>query len=259
MTHPPSRCTVFLTLAAVFTTWICERCFAQNNNLTTDRPGAWRQNALNRTRGPKFLSKVEEVKKLLTDAEAYYDSGRYDLAFKKYEKVLNLDPYNVAARRGEERINLTKTHYGQEAYNETRSQQLWQVQKGWEEPVRPLGQTVAPITDAFTKDATGTARITHKLHTIIIPRIEFRDASVREAIEFVRQQAETNDPATEGRKGVDIVLRLTTLGRPAESVTAASATTPMSTTAGIAHDAAGSGASPASATTVGTPAEARIT
>lgn len=131
----------------------------------------------NRTRGPKFLSKVEEVKKLLTDAEGYYNSGRYDLAFKKYEQVLNLDPYNVAARRGEEKINLTKTHYGEEAYDETRSQQLWQVQKGWEEPVRPYGQTVAPITDAFTKDATGTARITHKLNTIIIPRIEFRDAS----------------------------------------------------------------------------------
>jgi general secretion pathway protein D len=131
----------------------------------------------NRTIGPKFLSKVEDVKKLLSDADGYYNSGRYDLAFKKYEQVLNLDPYNVAARRGEERINLTKTHYGEEAYNETRSQQLWQVQKGWEEPVRPYGQTVGAITDAFTKDATGTARITHKLNAIIIPRIEFRDAS----------------------------------------------------------------------------------
>src|ERR1044071_19477 len=235
MTRLPSCCTVFITLAAVFTIWICERCFAQNSSLT-DHSGAGRQNALKRTRGPKFLAKVEEVRKLLADAEGYYSSGRYDLAFKKYEQVLNLDPYNGAARRGEERINLTKMHYGQEAYNETRSQQLWQVQKGWEEPVRPFGQTVAPITDAFTKDATGTARITHKLNTIIIPRIEFRDASVREAIEFLRQQAEANDPGTEGRKGVDIVLRLTTLGRPAESVPASSATTPTSAAAGVPHE-----------------------
>lgn len=172
----------------------------------------------NKTVGPKFLSKVEEVKKLLSDADGYYSSGRYDLAFKKYEQVLNLDPYNVAARRGEEKLNLTKMHYGEEAYNETRSRQLWQVQKSWEEPVRPYGQTGGAITDAFTKDATGTARITHKLNTIIIPRIEFRDASVREAIEFLRQQAESNDPATDGRKGIDIVLRLATLGRPADAV-----------------------------------------
>src|SRR5436190_593286 len=262
MTNPSSSCSVFLTLAAVFTTWICEKSFAQNTSQVTVRSEAWRQNALNRTRGPKFLSKVEEVKKLLTDAEGYYSSGRYDLAFKKYEQVLNLDPYNVAARRGEERINLMKTRYAQEAYDETRSQQLWQVQKEWEEPVRPFGQTVAPITDAFTKDATGTARITHKLNTIIIPRIEFRDASVREAIEFLRQQAETNDPATEGRKGVDIVLRLTTLGRSAESVPASSAPTLMSPPAGAPHDAIASTASPAPATITVTPAspvEARIT
>jgi general secretion pathway protein D len=72
---------------------------------------------VNRTMGPKFLSKVEEVKKLLVDADGYYNSGRYDLAFKKYEQVLAIDPYNVAARHGEERLNLTKTHYGEEAYN----------------------------------------------------------------------------------------------------------------------------------------------
>ena len=220
----------------------------------------------NRTLGPKFLSKVEEVKKLLSDADGYYNSGRYDLAFKKYEQVLNLDPYNVAARRGEEKINLTKTHYGEEAYNETRSQQLWQVQKGWEEPVRPYGQTVGAITDAFTKDATGTARITRKLNTIIIPRIEFRDASVREAIEFLRQQAEANDPATDGRKGVDIVLRLTTLGRPAETITTPTTTTvvsPASPATGVPRDTTTPAAPLVPATTISTPsissADARIT
>lgn len=167
----------------------------------------------NKTTGPKFIAKVEDVKKLLSDAEGYYQSGRYDLAFKKYEQVLNLDPYNVAARRGQERIDNTKTHYGEEAYNETRGRQLWQVQKGWEEPVRQYGQSVEPISDAFARDAGGTARITNKLNTIIIPKIEFRDASIREAIDFLRQQAAANDPSTEGKQGVDIVLRTLSLGR----------------------------------------------
>ena len=153
------------------------------------------------------------MKKLLSDAEGYYNTGRYDLAFKKYEQVLGLDPYNVAARRGEERINLSKTHYGEEAYNESRSQKLWQVQKGWEEPVRQYGQTVEPISDAFARDAGGTARITNKLNSIIIPKIEFRDASIREAIDFLRQQAAANDPTAEGKQGVDIVLRTASLGR----------------------------------------------
>src|SRR3954471_10670296 len=58
----------------------------------------------NRTSGPKFLAKVEEVKQLLTDAEGYYNSGRYDLAMKKTDQVLALDPYNTSARRWQEKI-----------------------------------------------------------------------------------------------------------------------------------------------------------
>ena len=84
--------------------------------------------------------------------------------------------------------------------------------RGGKSPVRQYGQAVGPLADAFQKDATGTARINNKLNTIIIPRIEFRDASIREAIDFLRQQAAANDPATDGRKGVDIVLRLTPSG-----------------------------------------------
>src|SRR5438874_3332433 len=163
--------------------------------------------------GPKFIAKIEEVKALLTEADGYYNSGRYDLAHKKYDQVLKLDPYNVAARRGQEKIDNAKYRYGEEAYNETRGRSLWEVEKGWEEPVRQYGQAVAPFADAFARDASGTARITTKLNTIIIPRVEFRDASIREAIDFLRQQAVENDPATEGKKGVDIVLRLAPLGQ----------------------------------------------
>src|SRR5437667_8128056 len=126
----------------------------------------------NKTMGPKFIAKVEEVKQLLTDADGYYQSGRYDLAFKKYEQVLNLDPYNVAARRGEEKINNTKYRYGEEAYNETRSRQLSQLQKGWEHPVRQYGPSAIGIYNAVGANVSDTARITNKLNTIIIPRIE---------------------------------------------------------------------------------------
>src|SRR4029450_1763910 len=169
----------------------------------------------NKTMDAGFIAKVEEVKRLLTEADGYYNAGRYDLAFKRYDQVLALDPYNTAARRGQEKINNTKYKYGVEAYNETRSRQLWEVEKAWEEPVRQYGRTVGPITDAFTRDASGTARITNKLNSIIIPRVEFRDATIREAIDFLREQAAENDPSPEGKRGVDIVLRMTPLGQAA--------------------------------------------
>src|SRR5438477_696595 len=160
----------------------------------------------NKTMSPPFIEKVGQVKQLLTEADGFYQSGRYDLAMKRYDQVLALDPYNTAARKGQEKINNTKFNYGEEAYNETRSRQLWQVEKGWEQPVRRYGATGEPAKFGIQKNLTDTARINNKLNTIIIPRVEFRDATLREAVNFLREQAVENDPATEGERGINIVL-----------------------------------------------------
>ena len=160
----------------------------------------------NKTMSPTFIEKVEQVKQLLTEADGFYQSGRYDLAMKRYDQVLALDPYNTAARKGQEKINNTKYRYGEEAYNETRSRQLWQVEKGWEQPIRRYGATGEPAKLGIQKNLTDTARINNKLNTIVIPRVEFRDATLREAVNFLREQAVENDPATEGERGINIVL-----------------------------------------------------
>src|SRR5438552_12063984 len=102
---------------------------------------------------------------------------------------------------------------------------MWQLEHGWEQPVRQYGQAVGPVVEALQRDATGTARINNKLNSIIIPRVEFRDASIREAIDFIRQQAAANDPSPEGRRGVDIVLRLRSIGRSNEPAPVTGTTT----------------------------------
>ena len=202
---------------------------------------------INKTMGPKFLAKVEDVKKLLTEAEGFYQSGRYDMAMKRYDQVLNLDPYNTAARKGQERIDLTKYQYGVQGYNETRGRAIWQVEHGWEQPVRQYGTSVGPIEGAVAREASNTARIRNKLESIIIPRIEFRDASIREAIDFLRQQAAANDPTTEGRRGVDIVLRLRSLGRSSEPAPVTATTTVGGTVAPAEALPAGESAPPPAA------------
>lgn len=165
----------------------------------------------NKTLDPAFINKVEEVKRLLAEADGYYQSGQYDKAMKSYDRVLALDPYNTAARRGQEKIDNTKYQYGEEAYNETRARQLWKVEEAWQEPVRKYG-AVGPAADNKGRggEIRGTAQMTNKLNSIIIPHIEFRDTTIREAIDFLREQAAENDPSGQG---VNIVLRLVPLGQ----------------------------------------------
>src|SRR6266699_3075559 len=169
----------------------------------------------NKTVTANFINKVEEVKQLLTDADGFYQSGQYDLAMKRYDQVLALDPYNTAARKGQEKIDNTKYQYGEEAYNETRGRQLWQVQGAWQQPVRKYGVAGPPVASGAARDVGGTALVSKKLNSIIIPHIEFRDATIREAIDVLREQAEENDTGPEGQRGVNIVLRLVPIGQVA--------------------------------------------
>src|SRR5262249_42756540 len=160
----------------------------------------------NKTLDATFINKVEEVKRLLADADGFYQSGQYDKAMKSYDRVLALDPYNTAARRGQEKIDNTKYHYGEEASKETQRRPMRNVEEAWQQPVRKYG-AVGPVADNKGRggELRGTAQMTNRLNSIIIPHIEFRDTTIREAIDFLREQAAENDPSGQG---VNIVLRL---------------------------------------------------
>src|SRR5262245_44735589 len=129
------------------------------------QPGSFKQTVerdyVQQISDSSFANKVEEVKRLLAEADAYYQTGQYDKAMKSYDRVLALDPYNTAARRGQERIDNTKYQYGEEAYNETRARKLWKVEEAWQQPVRKYG-AVGPAADNKGRgiETRGTAQMT---------------------------------------------------------------------------------------------------
>ncbi len=164
----------------------------------------------NKTITPGFRGTVEEVKKLMVEADGYYQTGRYDLAFKRCEQVLNFDRYNIAARKMEEKINLARDNYANSAYNETRSRAMWKLNDAWGNPVRRFGLEKSGTIIQESNDTAGTARIQAKLNRIVIPRLEFKEATIREAVEFLKKKSidldiQETDPA---RRGVNIVLKL---------------------------------------------------
>jgi general secretion pathway protein D len=166
----------------------------------------------NKTVTPQFAADREEVTKLLYEADGFFQAGRFDLAIRRYEQVLNIDPYNIAARKGVEQVNLQKSKYYGSAYNETRSRLLWMVDQTWERPVRRFegGRTTATEVQARV-GIRGTEATMAKLNRIIIPKIDLRDATVREAVEFLKQRSRELDTSVEdpqAKRGVNIFLKL---------------------------------------------------
>lgn len=112
----------------------------------------------NKTVTPEFAEDREEVTKLLYEADGFYQAGRFDLAIKRYEQVLNIDRYNIAARKGMEQVNLAKSKYYGSAYNETRSRLLWLVDKSWERPVHRFQHGRTTSADAQARGGSAVPR-----------------------------------------------------------------------------------------------------
>lgn len=152
---------------------------------------------------------VDEVRRTLYMAEGNYNLGKYDAAKDEYENVLRIDPYNKAARRGMEKIAATKSDYYRAAYDQTRAELLMQVDQAWELSVP---SEVPEFQDSFSSnidESQGVAYITEKLRRIIIPRIDFEDTTVEEAIDFLRLRSAELDTLEldPDRKGVNFVIR----------------------------------------------------
>jgi general secretion pathway protein D len=159
---------------------------------------------------PGHVAKVEEVKKLIKEGEGFFATGRYDLAFKRCEQALNVDKYNIAARKLMEKINLARQQYADTAYDETRGDMLMQVAKAWELPLRKFTDGPTSIIEQPEIAVRGTQLIGNKLDSIIIPRIDFTDSSIREALDFIKKRASELDDteADPAAKGINIVLKL---------------------------------------------------
>ena len=166
----------------------------------------------NKTVTPQFAADREEVTKLLYEADGFFQAGRFDLAIKRYEQVLNIDRYNIAARKGMEQVNLEKSRYYGNAYNETRSRLLWMVDESWERPVHRFQGGRSTTAEAQARvGVRGTEATMAKLNRIIIPKIDLRDTTVREAVEFLKQRSRELDSSTEDpqeKRGVNIFLKL---------------------------------------------------
>ena len=152
---------------------------------------------------------IDEVRRELYMAEGNYDLGKFNNAKSNYENVLRIDPYNSAARRGMEKVAAAKTNYYRSAQDHTRAELLMQVDKAWELAVPADVPSFEGITGGGNNTREGVTYITEKLRRIIIPRVDFEDTTVEEAIDFLRQRAfELDtlelDPA---KKGVNFVIR----------------------------------------------------
>lgn len=158
----------------------------------------------------QYVKDVDKVEEGLQLAIGYYDLGQFDEAEKTLEGVLQRDAYNSAARRMMTKLEKERMLYHKDSRAHTRTRMLSEVNAAWETmvPVANLAELVAASTVGGVSP-DGTQYVSQKLSSIMLPKVQFTDVTVEEAIEQLRMESrELDTMETEPtEKGVNIILK----------------------------------------------------
>ncbi len=155
---------------------------------------------------PDIVEKRKDVDELLSEARMFYDVEEYDRAESLYDAVLARDEFNVEAMRYLRKIAEVKYKRSTREREATTAQMIQQVRDAWNPPKRDVD--VARRDDLLTgqTDLVTPARVLQqKMERIIIPRIEFRQANIRDVVNFLVEASREADP---DKEGVNIILNL---------------------------------------------------
>lgn len=175
---------------------------------------------INTAMTPEFIRAVHRVQELLYEGDRLRDTGQVDKAVDRYRQVLVIDPYNELARESLQRMSQIKEEYYDVARLHTREEAMLQVEETWSTPVKRsllrefVGESTLPTY------LTNIAKLTEKLNGITIDKIQLEEATVVEAIDFLRSKSKALDP--EG-KGINFVLKgssMATTGEGDQATTA---------------------------------------
>ncbi len=174
---------------------------------------------------PDGADRQQQVTIYIERGKRLYERQRFMAAKAEYEQALLLDPYNMDATTGLYNINKKLKAFGERRRVVTELERMAENAWKWSEPITPIGGigTARIDSDAVDKRIT-TSRIERKLETIIIPRIDFEEATIHQVIRFLRDKSRELDP--DDGKGVSIVFQSAS-GIQADGGTPAPAAAPL--------------------------------
>lgn len=139
---------------------------------------------------PENVRNVQEVQRLLELGYGYYDLGKFDDAYAEANRVLQIDPYNTAARRLQEQCSRRKSIYYTSARDANRAKMLAAVDATWEEALP------AEIADMEVSGGSVAVQVSgdqikndENLGKIQIANVSLENVTVEEALDFMRGEA----------------------------------------------------------------------
>lgn len=165
-----------------------------------------RKQVTNAVIDPLGEQREDDIGVLLEQGTRLYKKRLYVEAKQRFDRALVLDPFNIEAIDGLIDVNRQLRAHGEQRRKVTEMDRIAESTWKWNEPIVTLA-TDTPLggdTNTVPKANEETNIINEKLKSIVLPRIDFEEATIHQVIRYLRDKSRELDP--EG-KGVSIVYQ----------------------------------------------------
>ena len=164
-----------------------------------------------------FREDVEKVKSYLREGRDFMECGRFDLALKRADQVLEIDPYNSAARKLQEAVNQAIKTAADSGYNEARSRALRDVQKEWSNPAKRYNTPHSTQVERRIVETTEMEKLRLKLQRLILPEVQFTEAPIAQVADSLTKASRLADE-DDVKPGVLIIANFPNNSAPVTSI-----------------------------------------
>jgi len=169
------------------------------------RRGAVGDEEVNPALTTKFFDHLNDVNQGLEEAKALRETGQLDIAEKKYESVLKVDPFNQVATEGIKKIYQERALVAEKSRDLSNLERRREVREAWNNIYPKINNTSGGIAAISPMTASPNFVLESKLRKTIIPQIDFSGAdmdTIRRALNTLSRQY---DPDGE-KKGINFVV-----------------------------------------------------
>lgn len=152
---------------------------------------------------PALKENIQQIEKLVYEGDRLKETGQYDAAKNRYERILAIDKYNKLARARLIELQNKQMAFANLNRAATRKEAMSQVEDRWSEPVL-MENVVSSRPVDLNSTISNVGKMRKKLEDIIIKEISFNEAPIEDVVSFLTAKSRESDPTGEG---VNFVLK----------------------------------------------------
>jgi general secretion pathway protein D len=162
------------------------------------------ESTLNPAIDRKFVGNVNRVNELIRSSQDLMKTGQFDAAEKELGRALDIDPFNNTAAQELKKIYIKRLRAAEVARKSSIQERLTETRVGWTQRIQTEKASDAPSTNGAPLRRVPNFSISRKLDTIIIPNVDFNDANIADAANFLTLRTRELDP---DGVGVSVLLK----------------------------------------------------